>query len=272
MSEQRRYLVFGAHPDDADIGFGGTAVKLIRAGHLVKFVSVTNGNCGHLTMNGEQLAHRRYLESQKSKEISGLCEYQVLDINDCEVEPTLENRRKIIEIIRDFAPDVVLSHRLCDYHADHRNTAQLVLDAAYLIGVPQFVRNVPIPAKNPVFGHLYDIFDDPRPFRADAAVPVDDVENDKCLQLNCHESQFYEWLAWEKGESHLNFAAMSWDEKKTYLKKHWFGRFEKEAALGREILRLSMGNAADQVRYAEVFEYSPYGREVSKEEFRALFP
>ena len=52
----RRYLVICAHPDDADIRFGGSAVKLVRAGHLVKFVSICNGDCGHFAMGGEALA------------------------------------------------------------------------------------------------------------------------------------------------------------------------------------------------------------------------
>ena len=50
-----RFLVFAAHPDDADICSGGTAVRLIRAGHVVKFVSMTNGDCGHYEMSGAVL-------------------------------------------------------------------------------------------------------------------------------------------------------------------------------------------------------------------------
>ena len=51
MASQKRFLVFGAHPDDPDIQFGGAALMLAKAGHLVKFVSVTNGECGHHRMN-----------------------------------------------------------------------------------------------------------------------------------------------------------------------------------------------------------------------------
>ena len=60
MSNVKRYLMIGAHPDDADIRFGGTALKLTRAGHLVKFVSMCNGDCGHfdMTISHEELAER----------------------------------------------------------------------------------------------------------------------------------------------------------------------------------------------------------------------
>ncbi len=66
MTHQRRYLVFGAHPDDPDLRFGGTAIQLIRAGHMVKFVSLTNGCRGHYAMDGKELARRRYAETQAS--------------------------------------------------------------------------------------------------------------------------------------------------------------------------------------------------------------
>ena len=61
-----RYLFIGAHPDDPDILMGGTALKLIRSGHHVKFVSLCNGNCGHFRMTPEALAERRKKEAEKS--------------------------------------------------------------------------------------------------------------------------------------------------------------------------------------------------------------
>lgn len=97
MTKQNRYLMFGAHPDDCDIKFGGTAARLIRAGHLVKFVSVCNGDCGHHVISGEELARRRYGETQAVKETAGLYEYDVmLENHDCELMPTVENRKKVI--------------------------------------------------------------------------------------------------------------------------------------------------------------------------------
>jgi LmbE family N-acetylglucosaminyl deacetylase len=119
-------LAFGAHPDDADLVFGGTALKLIAAGHKVKFVSVANGDCGHFSMKPAELAKRRYEEAQASAKIAGLTEYQILPNSDCTLEASLENREQVVSIIREFKPDVVISHRINDYHADHRATAQLV--------------------------------------------------------------------------------------------------------------------------------------------------
>ena len=89
----KRFLMIGAHPDDADIRFGGTAALLTAAGHQVKFVSMCNGNCGHFAMSGDELAERRYAETQASKAISGITEYQVvMENNDCELVADIENR------------------------------------------------------------------------------------------------------------------------------------------------------------------------------------
>ena len=271
MNKIKRFLMIGAHPDDADIRFGGTALKLTRAGHVVKFVSMCNGDCGHFDMglSKEALAERRYRETQASRAISGICEYQVfMENHDCEIEPSLENRRKVIRLIREFKPDVVLTHRLCDYHADHRATAQLVLDAAYLTQVPKYCPESPIPAQNPVFAYTWDDFTDPRHFRTDALVPIDDVLEDKCRMMDCHASQFYEWLAWEKNIT-FDHEHASWEEKRRILLIS-LERFIRAADRGREQLVKMFGETGKTIRYAEAFEYCPYGRKVSMDEFQAL--
>ena len=76
-TKRLRYLVFGAHPDDPDLMFGGCAIKLIRMGHEVKFVSCTDGGAGHHSMQPEALLQRRRQEALKSANIAGLYEYQI---------------------------------------------------------------------------------------------------------------------------------------------------------------------------------------------------
>lgn len=271
MSDKRRFLFFGAHPDDSDLRFGGAAIKLCRAGHAVKFVSTCNGDCGHHELGRQELAARRCREAQAAAAVAGLTEYHILNNHDCEIEVNLENREAIIRIIRRFQPDVVISHRNCDYHADHRNTAQLVMDAAYLVKVPHYCEDTPIPAKNPVFAYCYDGFTDPRPIRADAAVEIDSVLETKLKMLDCHQSQFYEWLPWDKGCRDIDFSTMTWDEKKEWLLRHWGVRTVKAADIGREALISAYGEAGKTVRHAEIFEFSPYGERVEPDAFRGLF-
>jgi LmbE family N-acetylglucosaminyl deacetylase len=262
MFTEKRFLVFGAHPDDADLMFGGTALKLTAAGHKVKFVSVANGECGHFSMKPAELAERRYNEAQASAKIAGLSEYQVLPNHDCFLEASPENRKRVVKIIREFKPDVVISHRINDYHADHRETAQLVQDASYLVTVPLFCPETPIPENWPVFCYSWDHFLKPNPFRADATVIIDDVLDQKLAMLDCHKSQFYEWLPWNKGYKDFRVENMSEVEKRQWLLDNWICRNARQAEL-----YLSDGKAF----YAEAFEQSEYGRQLSNSEFYELF-
>ena len=69
MAKQKRFIFFGAHPDDCELRFGGTALRLTQAGHLVKFVSCCNGDKGHQSMTSEGLAARRYAEAARERNV-----------------------------------------------------------------------------------------------------------------------------------------------------------------------------------------------------------
>src|SRR5690349_25043230 len=87
-----RVIAFGAHPDDCDLRAGGLAAKYAALGFKVKFVSVTNGDAGHQSMGGGQLAKRRRAEAQEAARRIGI-EYDVLDNHDGELLPTLPVRK-----------------------------------------------------------------------------------------------------------------------------------------------------------------------------------
>ena len=76
-----RIIMLGAHPDDCDQGSGGTAAIFAQMGYAVKFVSVTNGDAGHQTMKGIELAKRRFAEAQDAGKRLGVV-YDVLDNHD----------------------------------------------------------------------------------------------------------------------------------------------------------------------------------------------
>src|SRR5437868_6666085 len=197
--QKLRVLAIGAHPDDCDIKFGGTAALFAQMGHVVKFLSITNGDAGHHEMGGGPLAKRRYLETQESLKRLGIEEYQVLDNHDGELTPSLDIRRQIIRAIREWKADIVITHRSNDYHPDHRNAGILVQDAAYMVVVPNVVSGTPPLTKNPVFMYYSDNFQKPNPFTPDIVVDIDTVYEKKIDGLDAHVSQFYEWLAWVDG-------------------------------------------------------------------------
>jgi LmbE family N-acetylglucosaminyl deacetylase len=259
-------MVIGAHPDDCEIKCGGTAIKLIRAGHTVRFVSATNGEKGHHKQEGQALIDRRKQEACAAAEVAGV-ESWVLDLPDGEIQPDLATRWRFIRMIRKFAPDVVITHRPWDYHPDHRITSQLVQDCSYLVRVPQVCPDVAIPEQAPVILLMADSFSQPLKFSADLAVAIDDVYEQKMQALHCHASQVYEWLPWIDGRERVPDDE---DGRVQFLKDWVSPRDSRVAGENRDCLvRLYGAEAAATVKHAEAYEISEYGRQVSPDELAA---
>ncbi len=264
-------LVFGAHPDDCDIKAGGVAALYLQQGHRVKFVSVTNGDAGHHEMGGGPLAQRRYAEAQAAAEVIGTLEYELLDNHDGELMPTLENRYKIIRTIREFRPDLIMTHRPNDYHPDHRYTSTLVQDAAYMVTVPNICALTPHLRKNPVIVYLSDGFMKPYPFTPDVVVGIDAVVEQKIDMLHCHVSQFYEWLPYNGGT--LDTVPTDESARRAWLAERLLNRFSDTAEKYQDLLIALYGEEAGaQVKYAEAFEGCEYGASLTAENIPTLFP
>lgn len=266
-------LVFGAHPDDAEYKAGGTAAKWAKLGHRVKLVSVTNGDVGHWQSAGGPLAQRRLAEVQKTDALLGV-ETQVLDIHDGELVPTLENRQKIIRVIREWKADIVIAHRPWDYHPDHRYVGVLMQDAAFMVTVPFVCSDVAPLKRNPLFLYSSDGFKKPCPFQADIAVAIDDVFEQKVNAIHEMPSQHYEGGA-SGSEDYVSKVPPASDEagRRAWLRELWNRRQSSEANRFREVLAKWYGSEkAAGIRYAEAFEICEYGRQPSPQELRQLFP
>ncbi|MBO5823152.1 MAG: hypothetical protein J6R86_09070, partial [Lentisphaeria bacterium] len=106
--------------------------------------------------------------------------------------------------------------------------------------------------------------------RVDALLAIDDAMDVKCRMLDCHVSQVYEWLAWGRGLK-IDPQKMSWEERKEYLLTHWGSRYVTIADTNRDKLCALYGEAGKSIRYAEAFEFSPYGRKITIDEFKNEF-
>ena len=262
-----RIIMIGAHPDDCDEDGGGTAALFAQMGYAVKFVSVTNGDAGHQTLKGEELAKRRFAEAQEAGKRLGVV-YDVLDNHDGLLMPTLEVRLALIRKIREWNADVVIAPRPNDYHPDHRYTGVLVQDAAYMVSVPNIAPDVPALKKNPVFLYYQDHFQRPNPFRPDIAVDITQVYDKKVSALDAHESQMYEWLPWIG--HYLDQVPKDKTERIKWLAQERAGTINPEMRTSLE--KWYGKEKAAQVKYAEAFEICEYGSQPKDEEIKRLFP
>jgi LmbE family N-acetylglucosaminyl deacetylase len=260
-------VVIGAHPDDCDIDAGGTAILFAKAGHNVLFVSVTNGDAGHHEKGGGALAKIRRAEAQEAGKRFGV-KYVVLDNHDGELMPTLDIRLNIIRAIRQWNADVVIGPRPNDYHPDHRNTAILLQDAAYMVIVPNVAPDTPPLKKNPVFLYTEDGFQKPTPFQPDIAVDITSVFDQKIYAMAAHESQFFEWLPWTSGK--LDQVPKTEAERLKWLAE-WRNPVINDKTK-QSLIKWYGNEKASQAKYAEAFEICEYGRRPSDDEIKILFP
>ena len=263
-----RILCIGAHPDDCEYRFGGSAAKFAALKHEVKFLSMTCGDAGHHVRSGAALAEIRRGEAEQARHRLGIAASEVMSHHDGELIPSLEARQEVLRQIRAWRSDVVITHRPWDYHPDHRYTSQIVQDAAYLVVVPNVCREVERLARNPVFLYLEDGFQLPVPFTPDVAVDIDDVWDVKISSLDAHTSQFYEWLPWVDGvldEVPLEAAA----------RREWLSRRRgvlPSAAVRAALERRYGPDRAREIRHAEAFQICEYGRRPSSDELGEMFP
>jgi N-acetylglucosamine malate deacetylase 1 len=262
-----RIIAFGAHPDDCELKASGVAAMWAAQGHKVKFVSMTNGDIGHFEEAGAPLAIRRTAEVEACARQLGI-ETEVLDIHDGELMPTLENRKTVARLIREWQADIVLCHRPNDYHADHRYTGVLVEDAAVLVAAAFFTPDTPPTRKNPVFLYYSDNFQKPNPFEPTIVVGIDEVAGKKWDCIRAIPSQFADKNSWQ---------ARTLPADDTQRQEYILGVLQQRnidvANRYRDrLVQLYGQDRGRKVKYAEAFELCQYGSQPTLEELKKMFP
>ena len=265
-----RLLILTAHPDDAEYHAGGLAALYRKLGRCVKILTLTDGRAGHHKRGEQELIAMRRREAARAGQVIG-SSYQTLDFPDGQLQPTLEARLRVIQEMRLFKPDLVLTHRTCDYHPDHRAVGQIVQDASYLVTVPMVLPDVPPLRQAPVFAYMGDTFTRPARIRADVVLNVADHVDKIVAMLACHESQVFEWLAYEEGTldtvPHGEAERLEWARR--WFAKHMKNRVEH---FRDDIRRFFGREIGEQLQFVEVCEISEYGTIPDRKRYRELFP
>jgi len=123
-------LAFGAHPDDVELGCGGTVAKLISEGKTCVIVDLTKGELG--TRGTDET---RRVEALEAAKILGVAARVNLGMKDGFLVNSEEYQMEIVKMIRRYRPEIVLANAIDDRHPDHAKAAKLVSDACFLAGL-----------------------------------------------------------------------------------------------------------------------------------------
>jgi N-acetylglucosamine malate deacetylase 1 len=203
-------LAVGCHPDDLEIGCGGTLARFAQEGHRVTMVHVANGNMGHVQIPPDELRLIRRKEAEQAANILGAAEIFSLDIGDLVVDANhLATISRMVALIRDVQPDVIITHAPEDYMKDHVEVSKLVFDASFSASVPHFAdsepRGIPDPLPAAKITPLYYM----DTLAGVNFLPVEYVDiratiEIKLKALDCHASQV-KWMLAHDGIDFLDF-------------------------------------------------------------------
>ncbi|MBQ0152061.1 MAG: bacillithiol biosynthesis deacetylase BshB1 [Chryseobacterium sp.] len=129
-------LAIGAHPDDVELGCGGTIAKLISEGKTCAIVDLTRGELG---TRGTDLTRKE--EAAEAMKILGVSARENLGMKDGFLENSEEYQMRIVKMIRKYQPEIVLANAIDDRHPDHAKAAKLVSDACFLSGLRKIETN-----------------------------------------------------------------------------------------------------------------------------------
>ncbi len=183
---KKKVLSFGAHPDDIEMGCGGTEALLAGKGYEVYHVIATSGEAGSLTVPKNELGRIRETEAQESARIIGATVMAFMEYPDGLTSFTREMKIEAINLIRSLRPDVVFIHGSNDGVADHRIVHEWVMSALKGAGGPWFQEAEGDPwSPESVFG--YEVWHPLEKYGL--AVDITDTIEKKMDALKCHRSQ-----------------------------------------------------------------------------------
>jgi N-acetylglucosamine malate deacetylase 1 len=179
-------LAIGAHPDDLELSCGGTLAKLVQQGYKVALADVTGGELG--TRGTKQIRAR---EAQEAAHILGAVTRRNLAIPDGHVEVTKTNVRKVITLIRELRPTVLIIPHGIERHPDHAHTHQLCKEAWFFAGLRKLPTSLRGKQQLPHRPHHYFEFMQWHEFPAAFVVDISDTYAIKMKAIRAHASQFF---------------------------------------------------------------------------------
>lgn len=179
-------LVLAAHPDDAELGCGGTIAAQVAKGHKVGIVDFTHGEMGTRGTPTQRLE-----EAAKAANILGLAARENMGFSDVFFKDDEAHQLKLIEIIRKYQPDIVLANAISDRHPDHGKGASLASHACFMAGLRKIETKFDGKEQPPwrprfVYHYIQNNYISP-----DFIVDITEHWDTKVASIRAFESQFY---------------------------------------------------------------------------------
>jgi LmbE family N-acetylglucosaminyl deacetylase len=195
-------LGIGCHPDDLEIGCGGTLAKYVKQGHKVFMCHITNGNMGHKVIEPAELARIRNKEAEDAAKTLG-AESVTMDIGDACVEAHDKLlRNKLTEVVRNTKADVIITHNPVDYMRDHEQASGLAVDVSFMTTIPHLIEGSESTDKFPPVFYMDTL-------AGIGFLPTEYVDITAEIELKleavaCHKSQIV-WMKEHDGIDFLDF-------------------------------------------------------------------
>jgi LmbE family N-acetylglucosaminyl deacetylase len=263
-ADKLNILVIFAHPDEGEIYAGGISAIYSNLGHRVKFLSLTNGDAGHWSMNPADLAKRRYKEAMEAKRILGLADYEVLDYHDGKLKNTSEIQKIVALKIEEWESDIVILFypitTVPGGHNDNMQAGHIAKEAAALVNMK----------KTPAYLYMRDYFTTDFSHIPDIAVNIGAVWGTKLLAMKAHESQVVESNPHADGV--LDEVLKSEIKRQEYLfyNSYPYSRVTPDIKLALE--KWYGREEADTVKWAEAYQFAEFGRQIDDRAVSELFP
>tara|TARA_B100001250_G_scaffold253649_1_gene218163 strand:+ start:4359 stop:5060 length:702 start_codon:yes stop_codon:yes gene_type:complete len=175
-------LVFGAHPDDIELGCGGTIIKEVQKGRKIGIIDLTRGELGT-----RGTAAIRDKEAAKATEIMGVLFRENMHFKDGFFKDDEEHKLALIRKIREYQPEIIITNAISDRHPDHSRASQITIDAAFLSGLEKIDTDQHIWRPKAVYHYIQ--FNHLEP---DVVIDISEQFDLKIQAIKSYKTQFYD--------------------------------------------------------------------------------
>ena len=174
-------LVFGAHPDDVELGCAGTVIKEVQAGKKVGIIDLTRGELGT-----RGTAESRDSETKAATEIMGVAIRENMNFKDGFFKDDEEHKVALIKKIREFQPEIVITNAISDRHPDHPRSSQITVDACFLAGLEKIETGQKVWRPKAIYHYIQ--FNNLTP---DVVVDISAEIGEKLRAVKAYSTQFF---------------------------------------------------------------------------------